>query len=120
MKIATTITQRDAIRGVILWALVADNLWHGYETPDEIPLALRPPVKTPQEISAAIAAREAKEAKDAADTEAAKQYAKLQNLIQMSPAQVQAWVAANVTNLAQAQDAIATLAVAVSVLGRRL
>jgi hypothetical protein len=33
---------------------------------------------------------------------------------------VTAWVAANVTNLAQAQDAIATLAVAVSVLARRL
>ena len=30
------------------------------------------------------------------------------------------WVAANVTTLAQAQDAITTLAIAVSVLGRRL
>jgi hypothetical protein len=38
----------------------------------------------------------------------------------MTPDQVVAWVAANVTNLAQAQDAIATLAVAVSVLSRRL
>jgi hypothetical protein len=38
----------------------------------------------------------------------------------MTPAQVQTWVTANVTNLAQAQDAIATLAIAVSILARRL
>ncbi len=55
--------------------------------------------------------------KDALD---ARSYAKLRALMQMTPAQVQAWVAANVTTLAQAQDAIATLAVAVSVLGRRI
>lgn len=58
--------------------------------------------------------------KDQLDAEAAKQYAKLRALSQMSPAEVQAWVQANVTNLAQAQDAIATLAIAVSVLARRL
>jgi hypothetical protein len=54
------------------------------------------------------------------DVVAAKQYAKLRALVQMTPAQVQTWVSANVTNLAQAQDAIATLAIAVSVLARRL
>lgn len=59
-------------------------------------------------------------AKDAADAAAAKQFVKLQNLVQLSPAQVQTWVGENVTNLAQAKDAIATLAVAVSVLARRL
>lgn len=58
--------------------------------------------------------------KDQVDAAAAKQYAKLQALTAMTPAQVQAWVAANVTNLPQAQDAIATLAIAVSVLERRL
>ena len=57
---------------------------------------------------------------DQIDAAAAKEYAKLKALVAMSPAQVQAWVAANVTNLAQAQDAIATLAIAVSVLARRL
>jgi hypothetical protein len=62
----------------------------------------------------------ARKAKNEADAAEARQYAKLRNLIELSPAQVQAWVSANVTNLAQAQDAIATLAVAVSVLGRRL
>lgn len=56
----------------------------------------------------------------ATDAAAARNYAKLQALAAMTPAQVQAWVAANVTNLAQAQDAIATLAVAVSLLARRL
>jgi hypothetical protein len=59
-------------------------------------------------------------AKDKADTAAAASYAKLQALRNMTSAQVQTWVANNVTNLAQAQDAIATLAIAVSVLSRRL
>jgi acyl-CoA reductase-like NAD-dependent aldehyde dehydrogenase len=57
---------------------------------------------------------------DQIDAAAAKSYAKLAALSAMTPAQVQAWVAANVTNLTQAQDAIATLAVAASVLVRRL
>jgi hypothetical protein len=50
----------------------------------------------------------------------AKNYSKLVALKNMTPAQVQAWCAANITNLAQAKDAITTLAVAVSVLARRL
>ena len=50
----------------------------------------------------------------------AKNYAKLKALMNMTPAQVQAWVQANVTNLAQAQDAIATLAIAISRLARRI
>lgn len=50
----------------------------------------------------------------------AKAYTKLQALMNMTPAQVQAWVQANVTNLAQAQDAITTLAIAVSRLARRI
>ena len=57
---------------------------------------------------------------DEQDVASAKQYAKLDALSKMTPAQVQTWVAANVTNLAQAQDAIATLAIAVSVLIRKL
>ena len=57
---------------------------------------------------------------DEQDAQAAKSYGKLTALAAMTPAQVQAWVTANVTNLAQAQDAIATLAVAVSILARRL
>lgn len=70
--------------------------------------------QTPQQIAEDEAARK----KDRTDFDAAGAYAKLQSLVVMSPAQVQAWVAANVTNLAQAQDAIATLATAVSVLAR--
>lgn len=45
---------------------------------------------------------------------------KLQALRAMSPAALKAWVAANVTNLAQAKDAIATLAIAVGLLSRRI
>ena len=54
------------------------------------------------------------------DAYAAKTYKKLENLCKMTPDEVQAWVSANVTTLAQARDAITTLAIAVSVLGRRL
>jgi hypothetical protein len=57
---------------------------------------------------------------DELDATAAKAYAKLVALRAMTPAQVQTWVTANVTNLAQAQDAIMTLAIAVSILARRL
>ncbi len=54
------------------------------------------------------------------DTEAARAYAKLAALRSMTPAQVASWVDANVTNLAEAKDAIKTLAIAVCVLARRL
>jgi hypothetical protein len=84
-----------------------------YQPGDVIP---QEPGPTPQEIADA----ETAQAKLQADAEAARQYTKLRNLTAMSPAEVTAWVSANVTNLAQAQDAIATLAIAVSVLARRL
>src|ERR1035437_9018452 len=57
---------------------------------------------------------------DDQDRAAAKSYAKLTALKSMTPAQIQAWVSANVTNLSQAQDAIATLAIAVGILARNL
>lgn len=57
---------------------------------------------------------------DELDLAAAKAYAKLQTLAGMTPAQVQAYVQANVTNIAQAQDAITTLAIAVALMWRRI
>lgn len=57
---------------------------------------------------------------DELDAAAAKQYVKLRALSQMTPAQVQAWMAANINNLADAKDALTTLAIAVSILSRRL
>lgn len=68
---------------------------------------------TPEEIAAA-----AKLAQNIADIAEARIYTKLTNLSEMTPTQVRNWVAANVTNLAQAQDAIATLAIAVGILWR--
>ena len=50
----------------------------------------------------------------------ARAYAKLTALKVMTPAQVKTWVTNNVTTLAQAQDAIATLAIAVSILARQI
>jgi acyl-CoA reductase-like NAD-dependent aldehyde dehydrogenase len=57
---------------------------------------------------------------DDLDRAAARAHVKLNALKAMPPAQVQTWVAANVTTLAQAQDAIATLAIAVGILSRSL
>ena len=78
-----------------------------------IPAPADPP--TPEEIAVAT-----KVVKDDQDVAAANSYGKLTALKTMSPAEIQAWVAANVTNLAQAQDAIATLAIGVGILARRL
>ena len=55
----------------------------------------------------------------AADRATAFEYGKLIALSEMTPAQIQTWVDANVINLATAQDAIKTLAVGLSVLIRR-
>lgn len=82
-----------------------DRQWHPY-TPT-------PPVKTPEQL-----AREAAYAKLQQDKTAVLAYNKLETLSEMTPAQIQAWVDANVTNLATAQDAIKTLAIGLSVLIR--
>ena len=57
---------------------------------------------------------------DELDIGEAKLYTKLNALKNMTPTQVKTWVTNNVTTFAQAQDAIATLAIAVSILARRL
>ena len=57
---------------------------------------------------------------DELDALAAREYAKLKALVGMTPAQISTWVDANVTTLATIQDALKTLAIAVSVLGRRI
>jgi len=57
---------------------------------------------------------------DELDIIAAKNYEKLNALKNMTPTEIQAWVTANVNTLAQAKDAIQTLAIAVSILARRL
>ena len=64
-------------------------------------------------------AREAESARLAADRESARQYTKLLALAEMSPAEIQTWIDANVTNLATAQDAIKTMAIGLSILIRR-
>ena len=57
---------------------------------------------------------------DEIDATTAKSYAKLNSLKSMSPAQVQAWVDANINTLADAKDALKTLAIAASILARRI
>ena len=66
------------------------------------------------------AATVAQAGKDIADAASAKADAKLAALAAMTPAQARAWVSANVNNLAEAKDALGTLAAAVVVLARRL
>lgn len=55
-----------------------------------------------------------------ADLTAVRAYNKLVALKNMTPAQVSAWVDANVTNLATAQDAIKTLAIGMGYLIRQV
>lgn len=55
-----------------------------------------------------------------ADREFIKAYNKFTALVSMSPAQISTWVDNNVTNLAQAQEAIKTLAIICSYLGRAI
>ena len=76
--------------------------------------AMKQALKTQQDLVTA------ENTKNATDAVSAKAHVKLTALKNMSPAQVQAWVTTNVTTLAQAQDAITTLAIAVSLLARKL
>jgi len=57
---------------------------------------------------------------DEIDATAARSYAKLIALRGMTPAQVSSWLDANVTTLADARDALKTLAIAVGILARRI
>lgn len=57
---------------------------------------------------------------DEIDATTAKQYGKLAALKGMTPAQVQAWVDANISTLADVKDALKTLAIAASILARRI
>ena len=92
------------------------NVLTGEVTVKQIPENELPTAEEIAKLSMDNAARLAEES----DIAAAKANAKLTALKGMTPAQVQTWVANNVTNLSQAQDAIATLAVAVSILARRM
>ena len=49
-----------------------------------------------------------------------KEYAKLISLKGMSPSEVQAWVDSNINTLADVKDALKTLAIAASILARRI
>lgn len=57
---------------------------------------------------------------DEIDATSAKSYGKLNALKSMTPAQVQAWVDANINTLSDAKDALKTLAIAASILARRI
>lgn len=62
----------------------------------------------------------AKRIKDIADEEAAKADEKLKAFSGMSPDEVRAWIGKNVKDVSAVTDVLATLAVAVSVLTRKL
>lgn len=58
--------------------------------------------------------------KDELDAKESKEYAKLISLKGMSPSEVQAWVDSNINTLADVKDALKTLAIAASILARRI
>lgn len=73
-----------------------------------------------QAIEQAAAAKQAQAATDAQAAESAKGDAVIQFLVNHTPAECAAYVAANVTDLASARNVLAKLAMAVSVLARGL
>lgn len=58
--------------------------------------------------------------KAALDRLSAIQYTKLKSLRDMSPNQVEVWIDANIVDLNSAKDALKTLAIAISVLAKRI
>ena len=75
------------------------------------------------ETTTEIQEREAREVEKVAIEQArvyAKDYPKLKALYRMTPAQVETWVQNNVNTLADAKDAIKTLAIAVSILAKNI
>lgn len=107
---------RDVPAGAVLVRPVGANQWRVYMPGDaDIPAFL-----TTKPTAAEIEAAAARQAKLDGDALAAAQDAKLMALAEKSPAEIRAWIDASVTSLAQARDVIATLAIAVSVLARRL
>jgi len=89
--------------------------WLVYERGDTLPSV---PAPTPEEIADA-AKSAAEEARTEAEAVAIMKDPKLQAITKMTPTEVRAWVQTSVKDLAQTHDALATLAVAVSVLSRR-
>jgi len=81
-------------------------------TGEDIPLHAKP--LTPDEAKAA-----AEKARTEEEAVAIMKDPKLLALAKMTPTEVRAWVQTSVKDLAQTHDALATLAVAVSVLSRR-
>jgi phosphoenolpyruvate-protein kinase (PTS system EI component) len=107
---------------MLLYAAKKDrSSWRCINEPVEVQgdedLLTSEPTITPTAGDLAAATQHIQDAQDAQD---AKNYAKLQALATMTPAQIQAWVQANVNTLADAKDALKTLAIAVGILARRL
>lgn len=73
-----------------------------------------PYTPSPEEL-----AKQAQAAQDAQDKADAKADAQLKALLDMTPAQIDAWMASNVTTIAQARVVLARLAKAVAVIARR-
>ena len=101
----------DADRPFVFARGQADGMVTLYYAGDTLPTG-----PAPAEVAAQIALREQR----AAERSDARAYAKLQTLAGMSPTQIATWVNTNVTTLADAKDAIKTLAIAVGILARDL
>lgn len=96
-----------------------DSTWVGW-TDENGTHGVHASTLTPQQLSTVDPYIPSPQPQSEIDISAAKNYAKLQALKYMSPTQVMDWVDSNVTTLAQARDAIKTLAIAVSILARRM
>jgi len=73
---------------------------------------------TPEHI--ATLAAQAKAAQDAADAQEAREDAQLAAIAALTPAQAAQWIEDNVTNLAEAKNALKIMAKALCILARRI
>ena len=112
-----TITNLNQIRSTDVRVVPSGpGTWLVYERGDPLP-----PVREPTaEELAAEAKAVAEKARTDEEAVAIMKDPKVQAVAKMTPTEVRAWVAGSVQDLAQTRDALATLAVAVSVLSRRV
>jgi hypothetical protein len=85
---------------------------------DPAELAMTPEEKAARDAANAAALAAAQ--KEQADLAAAKLDAKLNAIKNMTAAEIQTWMTANVTNLAQARDVLTSMAKIIAILLRRL
>lgn len=111
----------EGLQDVIAYKTDKGNIGWIYQNNDffdPVELAMTQAEKDARDAANAAAAALAQKEHD--DLTAAKLDAKLNIIKNMTPAEIQTWMTANVTNLAQARDVLTSMAKIIAILSRRL